>query len=261
MRNLFMLTTISVVLLMVSCKTGNKSQVTDKTVSTETVINDVSWKGVYAGILPCADCPGIETVVDLKEDGSFFLQAIYQEKSDDVFESKGFIEWNEDVMILKIEEGSIFPVNYLVENNALIQLDIDGNRITGDLAENYVLKKIDKNLVEKYWKLTELNGESVIRDESSIREPHIILKTFGNTINGNSGCNNFFGTYQLDSGDKIKFSQMAATKMYCFNMEIETQLFEVFEMADNYAVNDEKELILYNAEMKEIARFEVVWLR
>jgi len=184
---------------------------------------------------------------------------MYQEKSNDVFESKGIIEWKDgtDVIILNVEGGNNVPMQYSVEDGKLVQLDIDGNFITGDLAENYVLSKVDKNLVEKYWKLTEINGQPVIMEESVIHEPHFILKIFGNRINGNSSCNNFFGTYQVSADNKIEFSQMAATKMFCINMEIESQLFKVFEMADNYVVTDGKVLVLNNAEMESLAQFEV----
>lgn len=262
MKNFGVLTVLSVMVLFgISCNTGSKTQQSNS-IKVETVKESVNWEGVYAGVLPCADCPGIETVIDLKKDGSFVMRIAYQDRSIKVDDSKGVFEWNEEgnVIVLKEENCSEEPRKYLVEEGKLIHLDSDGNRITDDLAEFYILKKVDEKLVEKYWKLTEINGNPVVFEENLVREPHFILRIQGNKVTGNGGCNSIFGTYEVNPNNKIKFSQMVSTKMFCNNMEIETQLLKVFEIADNYAVADEKVLVLNDAEMKTLAKFEVVWL-
>src|SRR5271166_5516351 len=33
--------------------------------------NSLDWAGVYGGVLPCADCPGIKTRLTLNRDGTF----------------------------------------------------------------------------------------------------------------------------------------------------------------------------------------------
>ena len=35
--------------------------------------NSLDWVGIYEGVLPCADCPGIKTRLTLNYDGSYRL--------------------------------------------------------------------------------------------------------------------------------------------------------------------------------------------
>ena len=119
-------------------------------------------------------------------------------------------------------------------------------------------------ITEKYWKLIEINGKPVVFNESAGgREASLILKNEDNRVNGNGGCNTFFGTYEIDPARlRIKFSQMASTMKACLNMEIEGELLKALEMADNYSLSaDGKYLSLNRARMAPLARFEVVHLK
>jgi heat shock protein HslJ len=111
----------------------------------------------------------------------------------------------------------------------------------------------EASLTGKRWKLVELNGKPVEKTEA-----FLILDKDKNTVSGNLGCNTFTGSYDLQTGNRIKFSQIASTLKMCLNnMEIEDGLKRVFEMADNYNVN-EKNLVLNRARMAPLARFELV---
>src|SRR5690606_18798136 len=44
--------------------------------------NSLDWAGTYRGVLPCADCEGIETVITLAEDGSFREHTRYLGRQD-----------------------------------------------------------------------------------------------------------------------------------------------------------------------------------
>ena len=120
-----------------------------------------------------------------------------------------------------------------------------------------------ESITEKYWKLIELRGKPVVLDDSFKREPFIILKSEGNRVNGNGGCNTLTGTYEIDPASlRIKFSQMATTMMMCLNMEVEDEMKKALEMVDNYTLSaDGKYLSLNRARMAPLARFEVVYLR
>ncbi|MFL5354882.1 copper resistance protein NlpE [Archangium sp.] len=43
----------------------------------------------YEGVLPCADCTGIQTELMLLADGSYVIRETYQGKGDNAFESRG----------------------------------------------------------------------------------------------------------------------------------------------------------------------------
>jgi len=119
--------------------------------------------------------------------------------------------------------------------------------------------KVDLALVEKYWKLIELNGNPVVVNDSNAREAHIILKTADNRFNGNAGCNRMTGTYQTKKSGGIAFSQTIATRMMCLNMDTETQFLKILETADSYAIQNDT-LVLSKGKTL-LARFVVVYLK
>ena len=104
--------------------------------------NALDWAGTYKGIMPCADCEGIETKVVLNKDLTFVLQTKYLGKGDaKVFEEKGNFVWDKTGGIILLQGIKGRPSQYKVGENKLIQLDMEGKVITGPLAEKQVLLK------------------------------------------------------------------------------------------------------------------------
>ncbi|MDR0394854.1 MAG: copper resistance protein NlpE N-terminal domain-containing protein [Tannerella sp.] len=260
-KRLFICGISALVIGMVSCKSQKKETKDTETEIMVAAVDDSQrmpddWTGAYSGILPCADCSGIYTRLELSGDDTYTLKQAYLGKGEDnSFDSSGKFEWNEDGNMITLGEGDD-KTNYLVGENSLTMLDREGNKITGELADYYILAKVDKNLVEKYWKPTELLGEPVSSPKGG-KEAYMILKEEGNGVNGNAGCNSFNGTYTLKPDNRICFSKMASTQMMCMNMETETRMHQVFEKTDHYTVEADT-LVLSNAEMTPLARFVVV---
>jgi uncharacterized lipoprotein NlpE involved in copper resistance len=46
----------------------------------ETALDTRAFAGNFSGTLPCADCPGIDTTLELHGDGTFMLMETYQER-------------------------------------------------------------------------------------------------------------------------------------------------------------------------------------
>lgn len=55
----------------------------------DTTANAVDWNGTYSGTLPCASCPGIETVLILNPDKTYKLKERYLEEKEGLFDSSG----------------------------------------------------------------------------------------------------------------------------------------------------------------------------
>ncbi|WP_224997096.1 META domain-containing protein [Cesiribacter sp. SM1] len=114
------------------------------------------------------------------------------------------------------------------------------------------------SIVGTHWQLIEVNGEAVLPDEQLKRGPHMILNASENSVNGNGGCNSFFGSYELQGDNGITFTNIGSTKMACQNdaMQIERQLIQAFEMANKFTIRNDT-LILTKTDMSPLATFIV----
>ena len=100
----------------------------------------LDYVGSYSGVLPCADCEGIRTEVILVDESQFIRKTQYIGQDDMVFEESGIYTWDEAGNTITLE-GVDEPNQYFVSENRIFHLDKDGNRIEGELAEKYILKK------------------------------------------------------------------------------------------------------------------------
>ena len=104
--------------------------------------NSLDWQGIYKGVTPCANCEGIETEITLNDDLTYTIKTKYLGKGDGkVFEEKGSFVWDKNGSSISLEGLKGRPSQYKVGENRLIQLDMEGNIISGALAEKYVLTK------------------------------------------------------------------------------------------------------------------------
>jgi copper homeostasis protein (lipoprotein) len=227
--------------------------------------NSLDWDGTYRGIMPCADCSGIKTEIRLLANGTYRLDMLYLDKSNEVFIDSGRFEWNEagSAIILQKEGAPDSSQQYQVGENVLFKLDLEGNRITGALEDKYRLFKAEPTdeLQERYWKLIELRGKTLEENKFNHKEAHIILKKVDFRVFGNGGCNTLLGSYEYDPEKMtIRFSKIASTLMACPNLAEEQAFKNVLETADNYAVKNDT-LSLHKAKMAPLARFVAVYLR
>jgi len=102
--------------------------------------NSLDWAGVYTGTIPAADVSGINVRLRLNQDETFVLQYEYLDRPDNQFNSTGSFTWDKKGNIITLRVKDMSPY-YKVEENRLIQLDMKGKPITGNLADNYVLTK------------------------------------------------------------------------------------------------------------------------
>ena len=101
------------------------------------------WEGTYSGVMPCADCSGIETKISLKMDNTYQMSWKYMEKNDEVYVNTGTFIWDSTGSMITLEnlDSDKYPTMYKVGENHLLQLDLSGNVITGELADKYILNK------------------------------------------------------------------------------------------------------------------------
>lgn len=99
----------------------------------------LDYYGVYEGVLPAADGPGIKTRLILGKDNMFELRSEYLGKKGGVFVDGGvfFVEGN--LLVLEMQNASGY---YRLGEGKLTMLSQDKQEVTGPLADMYVLKQV-----------------------------------------------------------------------------------------------------------------------
>jgi uncharacterized lipoprotein NlpE involved in copper resistance len=110
--------------------------------------DSVDWDGTYSGIIPCADCEGILVTITLNQNATYEMTMSYLGK-DFEFTSAGSFFWNDRGSIITLDKEDEGMKMFQVGENILFLLDIDGNRITGQFADQYILRKIDQDIIEE----------------------------------------------------------------------------------------------------------------
>lgn len=97
--------------------------------------------GVYVGVTPCADCPGIEKKLTLNKNYTYKLVDHYLESGENsTYIYEGYYYWNDETQIVQLrDDKDSLMSKYKKDGSHLQLLDLKGNEITGDLADKYTL--------------------------------------------------------------------------------------------------------------------------
>lgn len=110
-------------------------------VAVDTVIRYLS----YTATLPCPDCQGIQTTINLMGDYSYQKLSSHLGKkgkiAGETFDETGrwMLRGRDTVQLMDVTDG---PNKYLKTDSSLVQLDLNGARIAGPQAAQYEFKKI-----------------------------------------------------------------------------------------------------------------------
>ena len=138
MNNLLIIATV---LLFVACGgRGRQAASADGAAplpDMHTAETSLDYMGTYSGVLPAADCPGIEVRLTLGDDGRYTLDEQYIDR-DTRFHTAGRYTVRENLLTLDAADGATF---YRIEENRLRMLTPERQPVTGELADRYVLTK------------------------------------------------------------------------------------------------------------------------
>ncbi|WP_300689997.1 copper resistance protein NlpE [Chryseobacterium sp.] len=109
------------------------------TAAGDTSENALDWAGTYDATVPCADCPGIKTLLTLNNDRTFSITEEYIDRNSKN-QDKGPFTWDNTGSIITLK-GKTANYQYKVGENILIQLDMDGKEINGPNQDLYIFKK------------------------------------------------------------------------------------------------------------------------
>ena len=197
----------------------------------------VSWPGRYTGILPCADCEGIEVSLAIQEDGAYYRTLVYQGKDMEPIQERGKFQWNTSGSFIRLQLPNSLVQWYEVGDGLLFHLDQKGARIRGDLSERYILYKehADPEFEGVQWILYEINSKPVA-DFGTVRKPNLMLDGVRKRISGNDGCNSFSGRYEIQKDGSIGIGPLASTEMFCEGDRFSEPFYKVLNQIDRYHI-------------------------
>lgn len=105
--------------------------------------NALDWPGTYEATLPCADCPGIKTILTLAQDNTFTITSTYLEDKtrSTVIEDKGTITWIKNGSIIRLKGREPGELSLKVGENKLYLLDTHDRERGGELRDQYIFTK------------------------------------------------------------------------------------------------------------------------
>lgn len=87
--------------------------------------------GTYEGTLPAADAPGLQTIITLNSDGTFYMEETFLEKDVEPRITNGNWVIDEDIITFTVEEGIVGDFEYKLISEKEIRWAPDGKEITG----------------------------------------------------------------------------------------------------------------------------------
>lgn len=97
-----------------------------------------SWSGYYTGTLPCADCPGIETTLWVRNDSTYVMQRKYIDRDSLPFGVVG--HWSISDHTIELADHVHVIRRLALKEDGLEWLDEDGGSIHSE--HPYVLEKL-----------------------------------------------------------------------------------------------------------------------
>jgi len=80
------------------------------------------------------------------------------------------------------------------------------------------------------------NTKWVLADNVKGKTPTLNIE--GTKVNGNAGCNNYFGTLSTDAASgTFTAAQLGSTRMACENMSVEQNFMDMMQKVNKYVVS------------------------
>ena len=128
-------------------------------------------------------------------------------------------------------------LSVMILQSCTTQTGTDNQTLNLEISGNYTLEFADGiNLNEGF----------------PVKVPTLILESISKKLTGNTGCNQMFGSFTTQQ-NKISFSEVGATKMYCEGVK-ENEYLALLNQVDSYKLNN-NQLTFLNKEVKQILKY------
>ena len=94
--------------------------------------------GTYEGVLPAADCPGLDTSITFNSDGTFYMEETFIERDESPTITEGEWSLEGDIITLSFDDTNY---QYKLVSNKEIKWVVDGKEIEGTDLNWSLMKK------------------------------------------------------------------------------------------------------------------------
>ncbi|HEX3435605.1 MAG TPA: copper resistance protein NlpE N-terminal domain-containing protein [Pseudacidobacterium sp.] len=180
--------------------------------------NSLDWAGVYEGVLPCADCPGIRIRLTLNPDGTFERVMQYLDRQVPAETAKGRFTWQASGNAITLDEHADGQ-QYSVGEGRLSLLYRDNRRastVPNAVLKQTAVKSSFPQTLERYrWTLeSATNSQGRRIDLLPPSQDHPVVFSFsGNRLSIQGQCNRMIGAYQVNAAGQFTMQGGPASTM------------------------------------------------
>lgn len=185
--------------------------------------NSLDWAGIYAGVLPCASCPGIQTRLKLNRDDSYELSTLYIDRESTGRAVRGQFSWQPSGNAITLESrhgGQQFMLGEgriaLILPGAVPAWPQSAQRVL-ERVEATPLASVQSTLESHRWTLSSAlgsAGQPLDGLPAGAVRP-VVFSFAEGRLNIEGGCNRTFSGYRIDGDNRLVVGRMASTLMAC----------------------------------------------
>lgn len=127
-------------LLVVAC--NNKQEKNKLHENPEKILS-----GMFTGVLPCADCPGIATYITFGNGHTVAVTSLYQDREKVAGTLQGTWEMKDNLVVVSLPNDSLY---YRIQSDSTLMMVNSKGEQSGSLADKYILTK-QKPLDDSYF--------------------------------------------------------------------------------------------------------------
>lgn len=92
----------------------------------------------------------------------------------------------------------------------------------------------DVKAFQTKWEIIGMDGDEIRADR-----PVYIDLSEDQKVSGFAGCNRVMGSYEISSGNKVQFENLATTRMACPNLDLENKILKLLDSANHFKIENE----------------------
>jgi heat shock protein HslJ len=219
---------LGVLLAACSKEKGNEASPSPATAAAPDMHNSqnaLDWAGIYQGVLPCVDCPGIKARLTLVNDGSYTLDSQQLKQDAQVLSVSGRFTWQPDGNTILLDSAGAGQ-QFAVGEGRLILLNPDGTKPGSDAVDRS-LQKVPADqpasdavtvafLQDHRWLLESAKTGANQRIDAVFPKDRPFQFSFaGTNMAVTGGCNGLRGSYQINAEGQFVVGRMISTMMAC----------------------------------------------